>query len=308
MDLAVIILTFNEEANLPAALDSVCGWASEIYVVDSYSTDRTVDIALERSAEGVRVVQHAFENYSRQWNWALSHLPIRAGWTLKLDADERATEQFRREVEAATGAAPAEVEGMYFRRMFFFMGQALRWGGVSSNYVMHLWRTGRAVFENRSVNEHAMVQGRTRKLSALVEHHDSRSIADWIDKHNRYSSMEALNAINGNLTGQLAPRLFGSPDERRIWLRQVFWLVPARHVMYFLFRYVARLGCLDGRPGFRYCFLRASYRYWTELKLIEYRLRGSTPKVVWPERGKPHPALSHDVLKPNDLRANTRAA
>src|SRR3954447_19907828 len=97
---SVIIPTFNEESNLAAALDSVKGWASEVFVVDSYSTDRTVDIALERAADGVHVVQHRFENYSAQWNWSLAHLPISQPWVLKLDADERALPGFRDEITA----------------------------------------------------------------------------------------------------------------------------------------------------------------------------------------------------------------
>jgi glycosyltransferase involved in cell wall biosynthesis len=121
--LSVIILTFNEEANLPAALDSVKDWAAEVFVVDSYSTDRTVDIALERATDGVRVVQHRFENYSDQWNWALSHLPVTSEWTLKLDADERVTPEFKKEVDELLRAAPPDLHGVQFRRRFVFMGK-----------------------------------------------------------------------------------------------------------------------------------------------------------------------------------------
>src|SRR6202453_2949137 len=100
-NVSVIILTFNEEKNLPDCLDSVKGWAKEDFAVDSYSTDKTVEIALSRAKEGVRVVQHAFQDYSTQWNWALSRLPLQGTWTLKLDADERVTEEFRKEWDAS---------------------------------------------------------------------------------------------------------------------------------------------------------------------------------------------------------------
>src|SRR5438067_11004884 len=112
----VIIPTFVEEADLARTLGSVRGWADEVFVVDSFSTDRTVEIALARAGEGVRVVQHAFENYSAQWNWALTHLPIRGEWTLKLDADEQATEAFRREVEEVIAREGEDLEGIFFRR------------------------------------------------------------------------------------------------------------------------------------------------------------------------------------------------
>ena len=297
MDVSVIIPTFNEEVNLPAALDSVRGWASEVFVVDSFSTDRTVDIVLERAGEGVQMVQHAFENYSKQWNWALNYLPIRSVWTLKLDADERVTEEFKREVKELISHALDELEGIYFRRVFHFMGIPLHHGGLSSNYVMHLWRTGKAVFEDRAVNEHALVQGQTQKIQGVVEHHSFKSVSDWLEKHNRYSSMEAISYIEGNLTGGIEPKFFGSPDERRMWLRCAYWRFPARQLLYFLYRYIWRLGFLDGKPGFRYCYLHAVYRYWTELKVIEYRTRGVMPEVSWPLRGKPHPRVAESELQ-----------
>ncbi len=297
MHVAVIILTFNEEANLPAALDSVRGWASEVFVVDSFSTDRTVDIALARAGDGVHVVQHAFEDYSKQWNWALAKLPIRSAWTLKLDADERATDAFRKEVDRITADAPPDLEGVYFRRLFHFMGTPLYWGGVSSAYVMHLWRTGKAVFEDRAVNEHALVQGKTQKIGSFIEHHDFKSLADWIDKHNRYSSIEARCFIEGNVTGEVPPRIFGTADERRMWWRRAFWAMPCRTLLYFLYRYLGRLGCLDGTAGLRYCYLHAAYRYWTTLKVAEHHLRGVMPEVEWPARGQPHPDVVRSSLQ-----------
>src|SRR5579863_8164336 len=118
-DVSVIILTFNEEKNLPDCLDSVKGWAKEVFVVDSFSTDRTVDIALSRAKEGVRVVQHAFKDYSTQWNWALTRLPLKGAWTLKLDADERVTKEFKKESDAFFKTTASPIEGFYFRRNIF---------------------------------------------------------------------------------------------------------------------------------------------------------------------------------------------
>src|SRR3954447_20699031 len=151
---SVIIPTFNEESNLAAALDSVKGWASEVFVVDSYSTDRTVEIALGRAADGVRVVQHRFENYSAQWNWSLTHLPISQPWVLKLDADERALPAFREEIAARITDPETGEGGFILHRRLSFMGRWLRWGGHYPNGHIHLWRRGLAVFERRDVNEH----------------------------------------------------------------------------------------------------------------------------------------------------------
>lgn len=295
--LSVIILTFNEEANLAAALDSVKGWAAEVFVVDSYSTDATVEIALARAADGVRVVLHRFENYSDQWNWALSRLPLSCEWTLKLDADERVTPQFKNEVNALLQAASLDLHGVLFRRRLFFMGSPLRFGGLRENYDLRLWRTGRAVFERRSVNEHALVEGRKCTLKSWIEHHDHKSIAHWLDKHNRYSSLEAISLIQGNWTGDVPPRFFGSPIERRMWLRKLYYRVPGRPLLYFLYRYVLRLGLLDGLAGFRFAFLHASFLYWIDLKRAEYRTTGELPLVLWPPRGAPHPLVASSELQ-----------
>ena len=293
-EITVIILTFNEEANLTAALDSVKGWAKAIFVVDSYSTDKTVDLALASAAQGVCVVQHAFEDYSTQWNWALSHLPIESDWTLKLDADERVTPGFKEEVTRCLRTAPEDLEGIFFRRRMIFMDQCLKWGGSSSTYVLHLWRTGKAVFEDTGVNEHVLLRGRTRKIRSFVDHHDHKSLSDWLAKHNRYSSLEALRE---DLTGGVVPRLWGTPPERRMWLKELHSRLPARNLLYFLYQYVLCLGFLDRRAGFRMAFLRASFLYWIDLKRLEIQERGKIPEVTWPVRGRPHPVVATTELQ-----------
>lgn len=294
--ITVIIPTFNEESNLLAALDSVKSWSTEVFVVDSYSTDRTVDIALQRSADGVRVVQHRFENYSDQWNWALTHLPVTSDWTLKLDADERVTPEFKKEVDEFLCSAPPDLHGVQFRRRFVFMGTQLRFAWTLG-HDLRLWRTGHAVFEQRSVGEHPVVQGRIGTLKSYVEHYNYKSIADWLEKHNRYSSLEAINLIHGNLTGDFKPRLFGTPIERRMWLRKWYYRVPGRPFIYFLYRYFLRLALLDGLSGFRFTFLHASYLYWIDLKRAEYRTTGELPTVIWPSRGAPHPLVADSELQ-----------
>jgi glycosyltransferase involved in cell wall biosynthesis len=296
-DVTVIIPTFNEEENLPAALDSVRGWAREVFIVDSLSTDRTVDIALSRRDQGVRVVQHPFESYAAQWNWALERLPISSAWTLKLDADERLTPAFRDEVESLLRQAPAELEGVFFRRRMIFMGKPLKWGGFSSTYVLHLWRSGKAVFEQRPVNEHVLLQGPTRKIDAFIDHHDHKDLSEWIAKHNRYSSMEASLATTGNLTGEVAPHFLDGPTERRMFLKKLHGRLPGRHLLYFLYLYVVRLGWLDGLPGFRLAFLRTAYFYWIDLKVVEHQATGKLPSVEWPRRGLPHSRIVNSKLQ-----------
>lgn len=297
MTISVIILTFNEERNIGTAIDSVAGWAHEIFVVDSYSTDRTVDIALSRSASGVKVVQHAFKNYSDQWQWALRTLPLTGAWTMKLDADERLTPVLRDEISARLLAGPAENQGAYVRWKMMFLGKPINWGGVSRHHHLRLWRTGAATFEDREVNEHAMVQGKTVYLHARLEHHDYKSLTLWLSKHNRYSSMEAACRYQGNVTGGVTPRLFGTPEELRMWVRCLSLRLPMWPLIHFVLHYVFRLGFLDGRMGFRFWFLRSAFVYWIGLKLLETRLTGQLPEVDWPPRGTPHPQVAHSAFQ-----------
>jgi glycosyltransferase involved in cell wall biosynthesis len=292
---AVVILTFNEEDNLAMALDSVVGWAGEVFVVDSFSTDRTVDIALGYANRGVQVVQHAFVNYSDQWNWALTRLPISRPWVLKLDADERATTAFRRDVDDAV-RAPDAPSAFVIHWKLVFMGKELNWGGLYPNGNTRLWRTGSAKFGTREVNEHLVVSGPVGSIRSPITHKDYKSLGAWLDRHNRYSAMEARAIEAGNETGT-PPKLFGRPDERRMWLRKIYFRLPCRPFLYFLYRYLLRLGFLDGRVGFRFAFLHANFLYWIDLKRAELRQTGRLPEVTWPPRGGPHPVVAVSALQ-----------
>ncbi len=290
VSLAVVILSFNEERNLAAALDSVRGWACEVFVVDSYSTDRTVDIALARSGDGVHVVQHPFENYSKQWNWAIDSLPIQADWVLKLDADERATPSFRTEVRAVLARTSSEVAFVVHWR-FFFMGRRLRWGGLYPNGNIRLWRRGCGHFDDRGVNEHLIIDGPVGEIRSPIDHEDQKSLGHWLDRHNRYSTLEARALIQGDVTGQVTPLLFGRSEQRRMWLRRVYYAFPGRAFWYFLYRFVLRLGFLDGRAGFRFAFLHASFFYWIDLKRSESARTGASLVPIWPARSEAHPGV-----------------
>jgi len=292
LPLTVVILCFNEELNLAAALDSVVGWAREVFVVDSYSTDRTVDVALARQDDGVRVVQHAFESYSEQWSWAVENLPVRTDWVLKLDADERTTPAFQNEVEARLLAAEVPEVAFVVHWRLVFLGKHLRWGGLYPNGAIRIWRHGQAHFDDRGVNEHVIVDGAVGEIRHPVDHEDRKDLGQWLERHNRYSALETRALEAGNVTGQVTPLFFGSGEERRAWLRRVYYNVPGRALWYFLYRYVVRLGFLDGRAGFRFAFLHASYFYWIDLKRDELRRTGAVPEVIWPARGAPHPGLA----------------
>ena len=282
-NISVIILTFNEELNIKNAIKSVLDWADEIFVLDSFSTDNTASEVASFDSPKVFFYQHAFEDFSKQWNWALKNLPVKSDWTLKLDADERVTKEFI--AECSVLFDDDGISGIYFRRKMFFMGEPLWYGGFSSTYVLHLWRTGAGAFEDRSVNEHLLVDGPTIKVSSFIEHYDFKSLSDWIEKHNRYSSMEASASLENNVCGDIQPKFFGNEDERRIFFKNIYWKTPFKNLIYFVYKYVFKKAFLNGKVGFVYCLLHAVYRYWIGLKIEEYNKTGKWPTISWPRRG-----------------------
>jgi len=184
------MLTLNEEFHLPGAIENVKDWAEEIFIVDSLSTDRTVDIALEH---GVKIVQRPFTNFGDQWNFALEKLPINTAWTFKLDPDERLSPELKSEIRALL-EGPHQHVGYEMDRRLWFMGRPLH---VLAP-VLRLWRTGKCRFSDVIVNEHPLVDGSVGKLKGLMEHLDSPDLHHWWDKQNRYTTMRAIENARGD--------------------------------------------------------------------------------------------------------------
>jgi len=250
---AVIILTCNEEPNLPQALGSVVGWADEVFVFDSFSTDRTVHLAREH---GAYVVQHPFKDYATQRNAALDMLPIASEWILFLDADEWLPQALKDEIRQIIARRPAE-NGFYIKRRFIWMGRWIR-RGYYPTWILRLARRGKVRCEERQVNEHLIVDGEVRRLENDFIHEDRRGVADWIAKHVNYARREAEELLRARPQVEIGARLFGTQPERKRWLRQKVWnrLPPlVRPWFYFLYRLVLRGGFLDGRQAVAYHFL-----------------------------------------------------
>lgn len=255
--LTVIVLTYNEEPNLPQALRSVCGWAQQVIVLDSFSTDRTVEIAREF---GCDVHQHRFEDYGKQRNVALS-LPIRHEWVFFLDADEWLPEDLKREIADVIAGNPAE-NGFYVKRRLIWMGRWIR-RGYYPTWILRLFRRGRARCEERSVNEHLIVEPPIGRLRCDFMHEDRKDLAHWIAKHVQYARREAqelLKREQGVQQTEIDARMFGTQAQRKRWLRRHVWerLPPfIRPWCYFLYRYILRGGFLDGKEAFVFNFLQA---------------------------------------------------
>ena len=256
--ITVIILTFNEASNLPQALASVKGWAHEIFVLDSFSTDNTMEIA---NQAGCSVVQNAFVDYAKQRNFAIEQLPIESEWILFLDADEWLTDELKAEISRLIETGPEE-NGFYIKRRMIWMGQWIRRGYYPS-WILRLFRRGKGRCEDRAMNEHLIVEGKPGSLQHDFIHEDQKGIDDWIGKHNRYATREALELIKREGQQQqeeIKVRFWGTQAERKRWLRYRVWnrMPPlVRPFFYFIYRYLLTGAFLEGRAAFVFHFLHS---------------------------------------------------
>ena len=267
---SVLVPTLDEELNLPECLASVA-WADEVFVVDSLSHDRSVEIA---RGFGAHVVQHPFENYSRQKNWALDSLPFRNDWVLIIDADERVTPALRDEIITSLPTSP--FAGYYLNRRFIFLDTWIRHAGWYPSWNLRLFRHQHGRYDDREVHEHVVLDGPAGYLRHDLLHHDRRGLEAFVARHNRYSSLEAAARLkvecNSPQRARLAASLFGSPVERKRYLRQHVWPhVPAKPLALFVYMYVLRQGFLDGRAGLALCVFHAFQEFMVGLKLAELR-------------------------------------
>jgi glycosyltransferase involved in cell wall biosynthesis len=275
--LSVLILTRNEEANIAACLASVA-WAKEVRVIDSLSSDSTVEIA---QSLGAKVYSHPFEGYAKQRNWALDNLPISSEWVLFLDADEQIPAPLAEQIRRVVSSPGNHYAGYYLNRRFYLLGRWLRHGGLSPNWILRLFRRQAGRCENREVNEHIVVTGPVGRLDEPFDHRDNRGLSEWIAKHNRYAALEAEIFLRQKSEERreesITPRLRGQQPERRRWLKLRLWdRLPllARPFLHFLYNYFLRGGFLDATPGFVYHVLWSFwYRFLVDVKILEMRRR-----------------------------------
>ena len=279
LPISAIMISLNEAHHMDAVLQNLSGWAEKVFLVDSYSVDATVDIAL---SHGVHVVQRRFRDFGDQWNYALDHLPIQTPWTIKIDPDERLSDGLKREIGEAITAGQSE--GFSFDRRLWFMGKAM----PVRQPVVRVWRTGKCRFSDVIVNEHPIVRGKVAHLTHEMEHHDSPNLHHWFDKQNKYITAEALAQYRGDGLA-VTPKLSGSGLERRMWLKQNFWRLPGRYVLlqfYFLFWLGAWRA---GRVGLIWARLRTDLYRSQQYKLYEMQLAGAAYTMIPTGKGAPHP-------------------
>jgi glycosyltransferase involved in cell wall biosynthesis len=281
LPLSVIIAARNEAHNLPRCLESLRG-ASEIYVVDSQSTDDTVEIA---RSYGAKVAQfHYHGGWPKKRQWALDTLPLANDWVLLLDADEALTTGLAEEIR--TAVENPRLDGCYIALQMHFLGRVLRHSGAQF-YKLALFRRRRGHFECRlreqndsmcdmEVHEHVVVEGVTPKLRNPLIHHNVESLSRYIRKHDEYSNWEAGVWLAGNDHGDAIPdSLFGNQAQRRRWLRRKFFGMPGSPLVFFLYKYLVRLGFLDGMPGLIYCGFQGIQFFHIKAKIYELRARSA---------------------------------
>ena len=269
MTISVVILTLDEERNLPGALASLRGLCDDVVVFDSFSSDRTCDIAREA---GARVVQRRFDDYASQRRVALTDVKYKHEWVLMLDADERVEASLWEEMGRRVAGVALDCALFRMRRKDHFMGKWIKHSSGYPTWFGRLVRPGRVRVE-RSVNEEYTAEGSVGYLEGHLLHYPfERGLAHWIDRHNRYSTMEAaIVAQEGSARPRFGDLLSRDPTFRRKALKSLGYLMPLRPVVVFLYLYILRGGFLDGGPGLHFCALRGVYEFFIDLKLREAR-------------------------------------
>jgi len=275
--LSVIVLTLNEEHNLPACLESLSGLACEVFVVDSGSTDRTAEIARRG---GAVLVEHSFENYAAQRNWAQGNLPIGTEWILHLDADERLTPELVAEINRVLSSGDPAIDGYLLRKRTIFMGRWIRHGGHYPSFHLRLFRKDRGGCEDRLYDQHFVVDGPLATLTSDYLDVVASNIQTWTMRHARWARLEAEEMMSVRATDRrVQADPLGNPIERKRWLREgVYGRAPlfVRPFVYFLYRYALRLGFLDGMEGLVFHFLQACwYRFLIDCEILERSRRRS---------------------------------
>ena len=273
MSLSVIILTFNAEATLDATLTSARQVSDDIHVVDSGSTDSTLAVA---EKHGAHIVGHPFEDYGKQRNWAIDNLPLKYDWQLHLDADERLSPELSARINALRGAFPANVDGYFLPRLLHFMGRPIRHGAMYPIWHLRLFRHGKGRCEDRRYDQHFRCEGPTERIDAPMIDDVRMSLSEWTIRHNRWSDAEVNEMVNPSASGVIAGKFGGNPIEQKRALRGGYNRAPLflRALGLFFYRYVLRLGFLDGMPGLIFFVLQTFwFRFLIDAKVYERRLK-----------------------------------
>jgi glycosyltransferase involved in cell wall biosynthesis len=272
LPLSILVLTYNEEMGIETCLKNVCSFAGDVVVLDSFSTDGTVEICRRYPC---RIVQHEFLNFAEQRNWALAKIDWKYDWLLTVDADETFPEALVSEIGEALKVP--DIDGYWINRRYIFLQRWIKYGAKYPLWTIRLYRRSKTKHEDRASTAHALVEGKTAYLKNDIVHEDLKDLYSLLHRHNRYSTADAMELLlleRGLLKRGVEPRFFGNTVERRRWIKDKLWpRLPFRPVVLFCYQYFARLGFLDGYPGFVFCVLMAIQVFHMDIKLYEMRQR-----------------------------------
>ena len=265
---SVVIFTLNEERNLPRCLDSV-EWCDDKIVVDSYSTDETTKIC---EARNIPFVQHTFEGFGSQRNWALEHLAFKHEWVLILDADERVPSTLATELNRLARSTPPEVGAYRLRRRFHLWGRWLRYSSLYPTWVIRFIHRDRVRYVNRGHGETQTVEGRVEKIEGFLIDENLNGLNAWFERQIRYARIDAeyeLKIDGSSLSSALFPS--HDPLQQRAAMKRLAAALPFRGFLYFIYSYFFRFGFLDGKDGFMFCRMKAMYQSMIEMNKYDLK-------------------------------------
>lgn len=275
--ITIIILTFNEENKIKKLLDSIKDVTKNIFVVDSYSKDNTVNILKEYE---INYTEHPFENYSKQRNWAQKNEPFGSEWVMHLDADEPISPALANWLKNDFKNMKDNFNGFLFSRKTYFLGRWIKHGGQYPSFHLRLYKKTVGRCENKAYDQHFVLKcGDVKRINGADIYN---AVADNIDNlilsHNKWATLEAKEILSDKREiGEVKEKLFGNPIERRRWLKvNIFEKSPLflRSFLYFIYKYIIRLGFLDGKEGFIFYVLQSFwFRFLIDAKVYEMEIK-----------------------------------
>ena len=265
--IAVVMISLNEGHNLKDVCENLAGWAQEVFLVDSYSKDDTIDIALNY---GINTVQRRFRGFGDQWNFALNELPIKSPWVMKLDPDERLTEELKNNISQMINNN--QYDAFCIKRRLWFMGKQM----PVYQKLIRIWRNGSCRFSNVLVNEHPIIEGIVKYVVGDLEHHDSPNLDHWLEKQNRYTTSEAITTYQKKPLSD-KEILFGTSLQRRMWLKKNFYKFPFRYFLLFLYHFLYQGAYRAGREGYIWSRLRTDVMRLVDYKYTEMKITNKIP-------------------------------
>ena len=274
--LSVLILTHNEEKNIEKCILSLLPLTKNIFVVDSFSDDETVNIC---NKYGVTVAQNKWTTYADQLNWGLDNFDFNTPWLMRFDADEELTQGLVDGVKQFLKSPPEGITGVYVKRRVYFMGRWIKHGGYYPTWLLRVFKNGIGRCENLWMDEHIVLsEGETMKIHEDLIDKNNKDLTFWTDKHNKYSDREVLDIINKTENMQktdLSASLGSGQASSRRWIKDKVYLkfpLFVRPFLYFIYRYFIKLGFLDGKEGLIFHFLQGFwYRFLVDAKYYEYK-------------------------------------